>query len=267
MPPEYAKGGPRSGEPAGHALGRSRGGLSAKVHLAADGGACPFAFTVTVGQAGDASAFESVMSRIRVPCGGPGRPRTRPFAVLADRAYSVPCHPRPPAAPGNSSGHPAAVRPGRPLPAAGPPRRLPARLRPRGIQAAEHRRVVHQPAKTVARPGRTNRQTRYRLPGRTPPRRHHHLDPTLTKETEPSRSTNSSWYRAPAPGARPRAPPRTRSRRPSAAAAHGEANSSTSAASCTVGIPVNNGCAQTARSTMPFTYHESMPTRYHAPTR
>jgi transposase len=28
------------------------------------------------------------MSRIRVPRSGPGRPRTRPFAVLADRAYS-----------------------------------------------------------------------------------------------------------------------------------------------------------------------------------
>nr|WP_030384168.1 transposase [Streptomyces sp. NRRL S-241] len=28
------------------------------------------------------------MARIRVPRGGPRRPRTRPFAVLADRAYS-----------------------------------------------------------------------------------------------------------------------------------------------------------------------------------
>ncbi len=28
------------------------------------------------------------MSRIRVPRSGPGRPRTRPLAVLADRAYS-----------------------------------------------------------------------------------------------------------------------------------------------------------------------------------
>ncbi|WP_282790936.1 IS5 family transposase [Streptomyces sp. CC224B] len=82
------KGAARPGEPADHALGRSRGGLSTKVHLAADGGARPLAFTVTAGQAGDAPAFETVMSRIRVPRSGPGRPRTRPFAVLADRAYS-----------------------------------------------------------------------------------------------------------------------------------------------------------------------------------
>ncbi|WP_436844738.1 IS5 family transposase [Streptomyces longwoodensis] len=75
-------------EPVDHALGRSRGGLSTKVHLAADGRARPLAFTVTAGQAGDAPAFETVMSRIRVPRSGPGRPRTRPLAVLADRAYS-----------------------------------------------------------------------------------------------------------------------------------------------------------------------------------
>ncbi|MGW0704358.1 IS5 family transposase [Streptomyces sp. NPDC002867] len=76
------------GEPADHALGHSRGGLSTKIHLAADGGARPLAFTVTTGQAGDAPAFETVMARIRVPRNGPGRPRTRPLAVLADRAYS-----------------------------------------------------------------------------------------------------------------------------------------------------------------------------------
>lgn len=50
---------------------------------------------------------------------------------------------------------------------------------------AEHRRAVHQPAQAVARPGHTNRPARHRLPDRTPPRRHPHPDPTLTKETEP----------------------------------------------------------------------------------
>lgn len=78
----------RSNELDDHALGRSRGGLSTKVHLAADGGARPRAFAVTAGQAGDAPACETVMSRIRVPRSGVGRPRTRPLVVLADRAYS-----------------------------------------------------------------------------------------------------------------------------------------------------------------------------------
>lgn len=68
--------------------GRSRGGLSTKVRLASDSHARPLVLRVTAGQAGDAPAFETVMTGIRVPRGGPGRPRTRPDAVLADRAYS-----------------------------------------------------------------------------------------------------------------------------------------------------------------------------------
>ncbi|MFL9680555.1 IS5 family transposase [Streptomyces sp. KL110A] len=75
-------------EPEDHALGRSRGGLSTKVHLVSDGHARPLALRVSAGQAGDAPAFEVVMAGIRVPRSGPGRPRTRPDAVLADRAYS-----------------------------------------------------------------------------------------------------------------------------------------------------------------------------------
>ncbi|WP_437043335.1 IS5 family transposase [Streptomyces sp. enrichment culture] len=75
-------------EPDDHGLGRSRGGLSTKVHLASDSYARPLALHVTAGQAGDAPAFEAVMAGIRVPRSGRGRPRTRPEAVLADRAYS-----------------------------------------------------------------------------------------------------------------------------------------------------------------------------------
>ncbi len=64
--------------------------MTTKVHLAADGGAQLLAFTLIAGQAGDEPAFDTVMARIRVPLTGPGRPRTRPFAVLANRA--VPIH-------------------------------------------------------------------------------------------------------------------------------------------------------------------------------
>ncbi|MEU3529320.1 IS5 family transposase [Streptomyces sp. NPDC038707] len=82
------EGAPGGAEPEDHALGRSRGGLSTKVHLASDDRARPLALRVTAGQAGDAPAFEAVLARIRVPRSGPGRPRTRPHIVLADRAYS-----------------------------------------------------------------------------------------------------------------------------------------------------------------------------------
>ncbi|WP_443080943.1 IS5 family transposase [Streptomyces sp. PTD9-10] len=70
-----------------HAIGRSRGGLTTKIHLAADARCRPLAFVLTAGQAGDAPAFTAVMARLRVPRRR-GRPRTRPDVVLADRAYS-----------------------------------------------------------------------------------------------------------------------------------------------------------------------------------
>ncbi|MFE3864930.1 IS5 family transposase [Streptomyces goshikiensis] len=82
------KGAPYRSEPEDHALGRSRGGLSTKVHLASDSRARPLSIQITAGQAGDAPAFEAVMAGIRIPRSGLGRPRTRPVVVLADRAYS-----------------------------------------------------------------------------------------------------------------------------------------------------------------------------------
>lgn len=79
--------GAHTGEPDDHAIGRCHGGLSTKVHLAADGQCRPLYFVLTPGQAGDAPAFEQIMAAIRIP--RPlGRPRTRPEAVLADRAHS-----------------------------------------------------------------------------------------------------------------------------------------------------------------------------------
>lgn len=88
---QYAAGARKNGapaaEPGDHAIGRSRGGLTTKIHLAADARCRPLAFVLTAGQAGDASAFTDVMARLRVPRPR-GRPRTRPDLNLADKAYS-----------------------------------------------------------------------------------------------------------------------------------------------------------------------------------
>ena len=70
------------------ALGRSRGGLSTKIHLLADLGCRPLARGTTAGQRHDSLAFEPVMARLRIRRRGPGRPRTRPGRLLADKAYS-----------------------------------------------------------------------------------------------------------------------------------------------------------------------------------
>jgi len=75
-------------EPADHALGRSRGGLTSKVHLACEQGRKPLSIVVTAGQRGDSPQFKAVLEGIRVPRAGRGRPRTRPARVLADKAYS-----------------------------------------------------------------------------------------------------------------------------------------------------------------------------------
>jgi transposase len=75
-------------EPADHGLGRSRGGLTSKIHLACEQGRRPLSLVVTAGQRGDSPQFTTVLERIRVNAPGPGRPRCRPDRVLADRAYS-----------------------------------------------------------------------------------------------------------------------------------------------------------------------------------
>ena len=74
-------------EPADHGLGRSRGGLSTKIHLACEQRQKPLPVVITAGQRGDSPQFQAVLGRIAVPRPGPGRPRTRPDRVLADKAY------------------------------------------------------------------------------------------------------------------------------------------------------------------------------------
>ncbi|WNE99331.1 IS5 family transposase [Streptomyces luomodiensis] len=82
------KGGGIGDEPDDHALGRSRGGLTTKIHLACDGKGRPLAILVTPGQRHDSVCARPLLERIRVPRTGLGRPRCRPGQVIADKAYS-----------------------------------------------------------------------------------------------------------------------------------------------------------------------------------
>lgn len=75
-------------EPDDHGLGRSRGGLTTKIHLAAEHGQKVLSLVITAGQRGDSPQFEPVLEGIRVPRAGGGRPRTRPDRVRSDKAYS-----------------------------------------------------------------------------------------------------------------------------------------------------------------------------------
>lgn len=75
---------------AGECLGRSRGGLTSKIHLAVDGTGIPLSIILTEGQVGDNPQLLPLLEQISVRRPGPGRPRTIPEAVLADKAYSHP---------------------------------------------------------------------------------------------------------------------------------------------------------------------------------
>lgn len=76
-------------EPPGHGIGRSRGGLTTKIHHAVDGRGRPLATIVTGGQRNDGAVLAQVLAEIHVPRPGPGAARTRPEAVIADRAYAT----------------------------------------------------------------------------------------------------------------------------------------------------------------------------------
>src|SRR5438067_304158 len=72
-----------AGEPVDHALGRSRGGLTTKIHTLTDEQAAPVAMILTPGQAGDNPQLVPLLdARARAERGR--------FRLLADKAYSHP---------------------------------------------------------------------------------------------------------------------------------------------------------------------------------
>jgi transposase len=76
------------GVEAGEAIGRSRGGLSSKIHLAVDGRGRPLSIQVTPGQAGDNPQLLPLLDAIAVNRPGRGRPRKRPGMLIADKGYA-----------------------------------------------------------------------------------------------------------------------------------------------------------------------------------
>jgi transposase len=71
-------------------LGRSRGGLTTKIHLSAEGRARPLSFVLSEGQVSDSKMLDPTLDAIRVPRPGKGRPRKRPGKMRLDKGYSYP---------------------------------------------------------------------------------------------------------------------------------------------------------------------------------
>ncbi len=156
-------------------LGRSRGGLTSKIHLAADRRCRPLAFVLTAGQAADSPQFIPVLEKVRVRL-PVGRPRTRPGAVAGDRAYSSRGKPPLPAETQHQSSHPGKEGPGRKPQERGLTRRPVHQPRRRPLQGTEHRRTPDQQAESLARHRQPLRQVARKLPRRPPPPRLHDLD-------------------------------------------------------------------------------------------
>lgn len=68
-------------EPADHALGRSRGGWTTKIHALVDAHCAPLVVSLTAGQAGDNPQLQPLLTR-HIDDGARG------FRLLADKAYS-----------------------------------------------------------------------------------------------------------------------------------------------------------------------------------
>ena len=71
------------------ALGRSRGGLTTKLHVRAEGGGKPVAFVVSPGQRHECRYAAALLDQGAVKRPGRGRPRLRPERVAGDKTSFV----------------------------------------------------------------------------------------------------------------------------------------------------------------------------------
>ena len=75
-------------EPSDHALGRSRGGLTTKIHLVCDSRGVPLAVAVSAGQRHEVSQFLPVFEASRLPRTR-RRARYRPDKLAGDKGYNA----------------------------------------------------------------------------------------------------------------------------------------------------------------------------------
>jgi hypothetical protein len=127
------------------------------------------------GQGGDSPMFPIVMEAVRVPRFGGGRARTRPDAVMGDKAYSSRANRALLRGRGIKARHPRALRPNRTPQTPRFTRRATRELRRRDLQTPQHCGEILQSLQTMARHRHPLRQTRIDLSSRRRPVRHCHL--------------------------------------------------------------------------------------------
>lgn len=75
-------------EPLVYALGRSRGGLTTKIHMVCDANGVPLRFMLSPGQASDIAHAQPLLDQVRIS-GKPERPGKRSRWLLADKGYDA----------------------------------------------------------------------------------------------------------------------------------------------------------------------------------
>ena len=75
-------------EPSNHALGRSRGGFSTKIHIVCDGHGYPLHFQLTPGQDHESTKLDALLeSTDAILFDGNGQPVAWPVALAGDKGY------------------------------------------------------------------------------------------------------------------------------------------------------------------------------------
>ena len=169
-------GGNGAPEPADHALGRSRGGLTSKFHLACEQEQKPLAIIVTAGHRHDSPSSPWCWARSGFPgpaAAGPGPGRTASWRTRpTDQGRT---------APGSAAAASAPPSPRRPTRSPAGRRRAAqgqaACLRQGQVQAAARRRVRNQPAQAQQGHRQPLRQARRPLRGHPPHRRDRRMAP------------------------------------------------------------------------------------------
>ena len=88
---QHAAGARKAGREPGagdEALGRSRGGVTTKIHVRCEGYGKPVTFVLTGGQVHDSQRVTALIDRGAIRRIGRGRPRLRPAKLAGDKGYS-----------------------------------------------------------------------------------------------------------------------------------------------------------------------------------
>lgn len=167
-------------EPQDHAIGRSRGGLTTKIHALFDGNMRPLVMLLGPGQGGDSPMFENLMNSLKVEREGSGRPRTHPDRTMADqtcssnaiRTYCAGAA-LTASSPKRTTRKPTANAKAPPADAPSPTTRTPT--------TGQRRRAQLQHPQAMAIPGHPLRQTGPHLPLSDRPARHRHLEHSIRR--------------------------------------------------------------------------------------